>query len=128
MKKYERKLLNKRDGVIVAGILLAAALWALVPGMKNGSGDGGAVIVCENREVGRLSLREEGDYTFPETGSMIFTVRDGEIFVSHSECGDMTCVRTGGISSPGEAIVCVPNRVVVTVEGSSSGDVDVVLK
>lgn len=126
MKKYERKLLNKRDGAIVAGILLGAALWALIPGMKNGSGD--AVIACENREVARLSLSADGDYTFPDTGSMIFTVRDGEILVSHSECGDMTCVRTGGISSPGEAIVCMPNRVAVTVEGSPSGDVDVVLK
>lgn len=128
MKRNERKLLGRRDGVIVAGILLAAAVWALIPGMRGVSGAQDAVIACGNREIARLSLLNDGEYTFPETGEMVFAVREGSVSVTFSDCGDGTCVRTGAISSPGEAIVCVPNRVSVTVEGDSPDDLDVVLK
>lgn len=128
MKRNERNLLGLRDGLIVAGILLAAVVWALIPGLTGGSGARDAVIACGNREIARLSLLDDGEYTFPETGEMVFAVREGAIQVTFSDCGDGTCVRTGAISSPGEAIVCVPNRVSVTVEGGSPNDLDVVLK
>jgi len=128
MKSYERKLLNKRDGIIVAGILLTALFWILLSGLKTGTGNEEAVIVCGKQEIARLALSEDGEYTFPQIADMVFRVHDGAIAVTDSRCGDLTCVRTGPISSHGQAIVCVPNRVSVTVEGSGGDDLDVVLK
>ncbi|MGE5574203.1 MAG: NusG domain II-containing protein [Bacteroidota bacterium] len=42
---------------------------------------------------------------------------DGRARVSDSDCPDKVCVRTGWIERPGEAIVCLPNRVVVKIQG-----------
>jgi len=127
MNNRQRKLLNRRDAVIVALLLLAAAGW-LIPRFIPDIGGGTAVITCDGCEIARISLTDEGVYTFPETGDMVFTVMDGEIAVTDSGCGDLTCVRTGRISSPGEAIVCVPNRTAVVVEGVSGDELDVVLQ
>ena len=52
---------------------------------------------------------------------------DGAVSVSESGCSDRVCVRTGAVSHMGEAIICVPNKVAVTVESSESG-LDVVLR
>ena len=37
--------------------------------------------------------------------------------VAEANCGDHTCIRTGQISREGEAIVCLPHRLVVRIEG-----------
>ena len=67
-------------------------------------------------------------YTFPEFEGMTFTVADGSISVTESDCGDHTCMRTGSISRSGEVIVCVPNKAAVTIENEEQSDLDVVLK
>ena len=45
----------------------------------------------------------------------------GKVRVVESTCPDKVCVRTGWISRPGQAIVCLPNRIVVRIEGSATG-------
>ncbi len=127
MNNQERKLLNKRDAVMIAVLFLLAA-GGMIPRLIPNSGSGTAVITCGGSEIAQISLMDDGIYTFPETGDMVFTVKDGEIAVTESGCGDLTCVRTGGIASPGEAIVCVPNRTAVFVEGISGDELDVVLQ
>ncbi|MBC7082580.1 MAG: NusG domain II-containing protein [Firmicutes bacterium] len=42
---------------------------------------------------------------------------DGRARVRASDCPDKVCVKTGWIEHPGEVIVCLPNRVVVKIQG-----------
>jgi len=51
----------------------------------------------------------------------IEVLETGKARVTDSPCPDKTCVRTGWISRPGQAIVCLPNRIVVRIEGSATG-------
>jgi len=44
---------------------------------------------------------------------------DGRARVRSSDCPDKVCVKTGWIEHPGEIIVCLPNRVVVEIQGSA---------
>ncbi|HBE87040.1 MAG TPA: hypothetical protein DDW53_19330, partial [Lachnoclostridium sp.] len=37
--------------------------------------------------------------------------------ITEASCPDKVCVRTGKIHRSGELIVCLPNRVVITIEG-----------
>lgn len=48
-------------------------------------------------------------------------VKGGKIGILSADCKDNTCVRTGFIDTPGQSIVCVPSRLVITVTG---GDTD----
>lgn len=47
------------------------------------------------------------------------------VCVSESDCPTLDCVRTGVISRAGQSIVCLPGRIVVTLEGTQT-DFDVI--
>ncbi|MGE5587679.1 MAG: NusG domain II-containing protein [Clostridia bacterium] len=56
----------------------------------------------------------------PAGGGRTVTVEiaeDGRARVLASDCPDKVCVKTGWIDRPGELIVCLPNRVVVKIQG-----------
>ena len=126
MENKERKVINKRDTIIIVLIIILALACVFIPKLADNGGH--AVIKCGDEVVAQLELDKSGDYTFPEFEGMIFTVADGTIYVTESNCGDHTCIRTGAISRSGEVIVCVPNKAAITIENSEQSDLDVVLK
>lgn len=124
----DRKLIRARDIVLITAVLAAAAAVCFVTGIFSGDKPY-AVISCGGETIAEISLDRSGDYSFPETGGMVFTVENGGISVSESGCPDKICMRTGSVSRAGEAIICVPNRTAVTVKSASDEDgVDVVLR
>lgn len=124
----ERKLIRAKDIAVIILILAAVAATYFLTGIFS-KGETRAVITRGGETAGIISLRQDGEYSFPETGDMVFTVLNGKISVTESGCHDKICVRTGSISRAGEAIICVPNRTAVTVENDSEeSGVDVVLR
>ena len=43
-------------------------------------------------------------------------VKDGKVYVEHSDCKEQLCVHQTPITKDGGSIVCLPNRVVIRVE------------
>lgn len=125
MENNERKLLRFKDAFIIVFIIAAVfVFYALLPE----SGGEKARISQDGSVIAEIPLSETGEYIFPEVPDMVFTVENGAVSVTESGCGDKICVRTGKISRGGEAIICVPNRVAVTIETGGESDVDVVLR
>ena len=130
----ERKLIRAKDIAVIIFILAAAAAAYFLTGIF--SADNVRAVITRGGETAAvIPLDRGGEYSFPETGDMVFTVRDGKISVTESDCHDKICMRTGSISRAGEAIICVPNRTAVTLEsgftlesGSEESGVDVVLR
>lgn len=123
-----RKLIRTKDIIPIGAILAAAAAAYFLTGIFS-AGEIRAVITRDGETVAELSLNRDGNYSFAETGDMIFTVREGGISVTESGCPDKICMRTGSVSRIGEAIVCVPNQTAVTLKGGSEeSGVDVVLR
>ena len=110
-----------RDLILVA-VLLVAAL-ALFFGLRSrqarDTGSGAqAVVTVEGREIGRYPLKKSG--TFPlNGGTNILVVENGEAWVSEANCPDKVCMGMGKISRNGEFIACLPNRLLVVVEGAA---------
>ena len=119
-KKYTRDL-------ILVGILLAAALllfFLVRSHQKQETGTGAvAVVTVDGQEIGRYPLNKNG--TFPlNGGSNILVVENGEAWVSEADCPDKICMGMGRISRDGEFIACLPNRLIVVVEGGEQALVD----
>ena len=77
-----------------------------------------AVVTVEGREIGRYPLKKNG--TFPlNGGTNILVVENGEAWVSEANCPDKVCMGMGKISRNGEFIACLPNRLLVVVEGAA---------
>lgn len=111
------------DGLVVLAVLVAAGaiLFAFRP--KNGNFLT-ARIVLDNELVAEISL---GDLDEPVTievpgAKYPITVEaeQGRIRVLHSDCPSQDCVHTGWVSRSGGQIVCLPNRLVITVTGGTA--------
>lgn len=110
-----------RDLIIVGALLVAAlALFFLMRARQDrDTGTGAqAVVTVDGQEIGRYPLKKSG--TFPlNGGTNILVVENGEAWVSEADCPDKVCMGMGKISRNGEFIACLPNRLLIVVEGAA---------
>jgi hypothetical protein len=57
-------------------------------------------------------------------GPTRIVIAHGEVRIADSPCPGKNCVHAGAVSRPGGCIACLPNRVLVTVEGRSEAGYD----
>ena len=109
---------HKRDLILIGILLLAAsALFFLFKGKQAGEEDG--------TEIARYPLNRNGTFVL-NGGSNTLIVEDGEAWISEANCPDKLCMGFGKISKKGEIIVCLPNRLIVVIEGGEEAEVDAV--
>ena len=82
--------------------------------------EGAEVTVSVNGVTfGVYSLNENGSYPIIG-GTNLLVIENGTARMEEADCPDRTCVRTGRIRYAGQRIVCLPNRVTVTVTGDGT--------
>jgi hypothetical protein len=100
---------------IIVVVLLIAGAFVLFDVVKNSYGK---VVVIEegNEEVGTYPLSEDRivEVAGP-LGVTTVVIKDGEVYVSDSPCPNKVCIDMGRISDKGDSIICLPNRVYITV-------------
>jgi hypothetical protein len=86
------------------------------------------LLVRVDNESWRFTLEEDRILHIPgPLGETEIHIQDGEIFVEDSPCVSKICVAAGKIKRPGQWIVCLPNHVFISIEGtveSGIGEVD----
>ena len=112
------------DILVVASFLVLAVV---VLGVINLTQTEGAYaeVVIDGDAVGEYLLSVDGEYSL-NGGTNILTVKDGVAYMSFSNCPDHTCEIAGKIKYVGETIVCLPNRLTITIIGESEDSVDFV--
>lgn len=50
-------------------------------------------------------------------------IDNGTVKVIHSDCPNKLCEKTGKISKVGQKIICLPNKLVISIEGKSKWEV-----
>ena len=112
-KKFH--LIKPFEAVII-GIILLGSIAAVVIMNRSGSGSRTAVIRCGDVRH-ELSLGKDGEFRFDGIDAE-FEVKNGKICLTNASCPDKLCEKTGYIGSSGQSIICVPNKITVTVVGS----------
>ena len=116
------------DGLVVLAVLAAAGaiLFAFRPETGNFLT---ARIVLDNEVVAELplsTLTQPVALDVPEAEYPITVEAEpGRVRVLHSGCPSQDCVHTGWVSRSGGQIICLPNRLVITVTGGTA-DADAV--
>lgn len=124
-KKKERN-----DRFLIAGIMICAVLLTVAFLLK-GSGVGTTVVVSVGgEEYGRYSLLKEQVVQINDTNTLV--IHNHEADMLFAECPDQICVKHTPISSTDENIICLPNKVVVTIEDfygkNQESELDAVVK
>ena len=116
-----------KKNTLLWGLLLALiVIIGLLSYGKLGRGEGMIAVISVDGEVlERIDLskvRKEYDKEISTVyGTNIVHVEPGAISVSHADCPDQICVYQGKLSGSGIPIICMPNRLVIAIEG---GDID----
>ena len=115
---------HKIDIIVIASLLILSLTVLLLVGLTR-KGGSRIVVTRDGEVIGEYSLDLDGVYTL-NGGTNILTVSGGVAYMSYSSCPDHVCENTGKVRYVGEMIVCLPNRLTLTVEGDGSGGVDFV--
>lgn len=89
-----------------------------------------AVITLEGKELYLIDLTKENTTFVISTkyGTNTVTVQKGEIRITSADCPDKLCVKHGALKSVSSPIVCLPNKLVISLQknDADSTAVDVV--
>jgi hypothetical protein len=115
--------MTRADRVLIAALsALALVAWPLAVAAASQGGD---AVITGPYGTSTLSLAEDTEVEIQgASGTVVVRVADRRVCVVTSDCPDHTCMKTGYIGSGGSVVACVPNRVVVSVEGGSDGEYD----
>ena len=116
-----KKLGIKKGDIIIFAVLLCISA-IIICALFLFSSNGKAVrIEVDSKTVSSLPLDEDTLYEVKINGKTTNTVRikDGKAEVISADCPDKICVNHRAISKSGESIICLPNKVVVSIEGGN---------
>ncbi len=107
--------IRKADILLVGFLLISAALSFII--IRAGSTDGAyAVVWVEGAESSKYRLSRNGTYVL-NGGTNTMVIKDGKVHMEDAQCPDKLCIHMGTISYTGQAIICLPNKLVITIEG-----------
>ena len=117
------------DGLLALLVAAAAAalLFFLRPAESNFLT---ASIVLDGETIGTYDLTgltepvtltlDQADYP------LTIRLEPGRVRIGESACPSQDCVHTGWVSRSGGQIVCLPNRLIITITGSDAPEADAV--
>ncbi len=71
------------------------------------------VITQNGNEISKLSLSDDTTILVSENTVVI---KDGKAYMEKAVCPDKICVNQGEISKVGEAVVCLPQKIILEVK------------
>ena len=119
----EKKRLRRNDVIFIAILVAVIAVAGACLYLFHGEGDtvtvsvDGKVIATYPLGVDRVEdIRTDGD------GLNRLVIKDGKAWVETASCPDGICAAHKPIYREGESIVCLPNKVVITVKTAETTD------
>ena len=113
-----------RYDILLIAVLLFVSALAVGALLLFRQGGDKVTVEIDGRLVAEYSLAEDGEYPL-NGGTNILVIENGAAYLRYADCPDKVCVNTGKISYKWQTIVCLPNRLTVTVRGAAGG-VDIV--
>ena len=116
-----RRIIKRGDVIVAIFVLIIAIVIALF----FASGQPRYVVIyVDGSEYARYILDDTTKEIDIETeyGYNSVKISDGSVCVTEASCQDKLDIKAGSIYRNGQSIVCLPNRVVVSIEGGTKTD------
>ena len=121
---------RKNDIILIAVIIALAALIFIL--INSFSSNGNKVIIEQDaKQIAILDLNKNQEYeVYDKSGNIcnIVLISDGLASMKYANCKDKICVNHNKTSKNNESIICLPNKVIVTVVSDKESNVDEVAR
>ena len=124
----KKKTFGRRDLILLLVVLAIGLAGILFLYTRHAAADGEVEVSVDGEVVMTLPLSEDTEVMISgfDGGENLLVISDGKAEIESASCPDGVCVRHYAISRDGESIICLPNRVVVTIRGGEKGEVDAI--
>ena len=111
------------DRLLISSVLLLSILAIPILNTRVGGKAEVALVKVYDQVVERLALEKDRRLSvMGRLGETVIEVKEGRVRVLKSPGPQQICVNRSWISKPGEAIICLPNRVIIEIPGRSDYD------
>ncbi len=119
----DKKSKIRYDIILIIGLLIITVIIALTVRLTQKTGKT-VVVSVDGVEKYTFPLDEDLEFKIEgyEGGTNYLVIKDGEAYLTEASCPDLLCVHMGKISSQGQSIICLPNRVVVEIRDDNESD------
>lgn len=115
---------RRNDIILIAVLLIVGGTLALFLWITRQTG-GSVSVTVDGEPVMELPLGKDAEVEIGGGAhTNVLVIKDGTAQVVEASCPDQICIRQGAVRYAGESIVCLPNRLIVTVEGGQENGVD----
>ncbi|HQB63557.1 MAG TPA: NusG domain II-containing protein [Sedimentibacter sp.] len=121
-----KKKINKNDIGLIAAIIIIN-VFLIIYGGKTAvaSNSKTAYIYSDNQLAGQYVLTDgikDEIRIESKEGYNVVHIEDGRIWIHDASCPDKICISQGKISSDGEIIVCLPNKMFIKIIDENDND------
>jgi hypothetical protein len=110
--------IQRGDLILVALLLLLGALGWLTVHLVRPQNSPEKIKISTTDQKFELALKDTLLVIPGPLGETTLRIQDKKVWVEKAPCPNKLCMRQGKISKPGESIICLPNRIVITIEGN----------
>ena len=125
-----KKRITKND-ILLIGILLLAVLAICLFVRHIGGKEGArAVVTVDGKRYGSYPLSQDCSIPIEIDGrtANLFIISGGAADMTEADCPDKLCVHQKAIRKTNETIVCLPNKVVISIVGNEESELDSIAK
>ena len=125
-KSHEEKAsgLKKNDLILVLLVFAAAGIFFSGHLFTSQKSAGVVEIQIDGKVVETLDLQKERAFKI-NGGTNTVQIENGKVKMAAANCPDQICVHHRRISRNKETIVCLPDKVVITIENGEDSGIDV---
>lgn len=109
---------RRNEIILVAGLLFIALLCFAFGRYRASQSVTKALISVEGKELATYPLNQDVDeiITGYNGGTNHLVIKNGGVSITEASCPDKVCVRQGTVKDSGQTLVCLPNKVIVTIK------------
>lgn len=123
------KRIGRNDIIFISTLLILIIIFLFVFYSKYNTSGSYVTITVDGKQYGRYRLDEDKEIKIKNASGKvtnILLIKDNCANMLEANCPDKLCVNQKAISKEKETIVCLPNKVVVTVESDDESDFDAI--
>ncbi len=112
--------MKKNDWILIVLVAAVAGFFLVFQFLKPVQGTLEVEISIDGELYGRYNLEDEQKIEIHDTN--LVEISEGTAKMTWAECPDQICVHHKEISRTGESIICLPNKIVVSIIGGDATD------
>lgn len=109
--------------LLIAALVSGAGIWIA---QEINTKEGMAVVTIDGELYKKYSLKRDlqEKILLPNGSYNDLVIKEGKADITDASCADKICVDHRPVNKVNQSIVCLPNRVMVTIENGEESDID----